>query len=132
MTDWNGKVDRNLDPANIALQRLQTETQASANGRLVELDIKDLLEHDPPPIDWLWNGYIVRGTLTLLHGDGGLGKSLLALALVRAAVDGRRFLGRDTWPIRAAILDGENPVPELHRRLHRLGFKAVADKVRYW
>jgi AAA domain len=36
---------------------------------------------EPKSIDWLWPGYLGRGLLTLLAGDPGVGKSLLALDL---------------------------------------------------
>jgi hypothetical protein len=36
---------------------------------------------DARPVDWLWPGRIPSGTLTVLAGDPGLGKSLLSLAL---------------------------------------------------
>src|SRR5438128_1450340 len=112
MTDWNGKIERNLDPANIDLLRLQTEADASANRQLVEINVADLLSKPPDPVDWIWDGYVPRGMLTLWHGAGGVGKSLTVLAMLRAAISGSRFLGRDTWPVRAAYIDAENPPSE--------------------
>jgi hypothetical protein len=47
----------------------------------------------PRPIDWLWYPYIARGKLTLLDGDPGVGKSLLAIDL-------------------AARLDRRGPLPD--------------------
>jgi hypothetical protein len=33
------------------------------------------------PIEWLWNGYLPKGKLTLLAGDGGTGKSTISFNL---------------------------------------------------
>lgn len=35
----------------------------------------------PESVDWLWEPYLPRGTLSLLDGDPGVGKSLIALDL---------------------------------------------------
>src|SRR5262245_58174684 len=48
--------------------------------------VREYLRHrhqadGPSPADWLWQDYVPRGALTLLEGDPGLGKSLLALDL---------------------------------------------------
>jgi AAA domain len=40
-------------------------------------------------MSWLWPGYIPRGTLTLLDGDPGLGKSMLTLDLAARLSTGR-------------------------------------------
>jgi putative DNA primase/helicase len=36
-----------------------------------------LADVDPVPIDWIWEGHLARGKLTLIGGDPDLGKSLL-------------------------------------------------------
>jgi RecA-family ATPase len=58
------------------------------------------------------------GTVTLLSGDGGVGKSLLAMQLAVAAATGRAWLGRpldEHGP--ALFLTAEDDEGELHRRL---------------
>jgi hypothetical protein len=101
-----------------------------ASERLTRVDIGALLSQPAPPIDWLWDGLVERGTVCQLHGAGGAGKSILAAALVRAAAGGVPFLGHDTQRIRAVVIDGENPTSELHRRLDRLDYRRIADRVR--
>ncbi len=120
------------DPAhtNEIVNRLRANLIRSAEGKLRELDLDVLLSNPAPAIDWLWDGYIERGTVNQLHGAGGAGKSILAAALIRAAAQGVPFIGRDTWPSRSVVIDGENPLPEIHRRLERLEYRAVADRVR--
>jgi hypothetical protein len=54
----------------------------------------------PHPTDWLWPGYLARGSLAILDGDPGLGKSLVTLDLTARLTTGR------AWPDGVA-----NPTP---------------------
>jgi hypothetical protein len=45
-----------------------------------------------PPINWLWPGYLANGSLALLDGGPGLGKSLITLDLTARLTTGR------PWP----------------------------------
>jgi hypothetical protein len=45
------------------------------------LVVNRVCDIEPEPINWLWPGRIPRGQLTLLAGDAGSGKSLMALDL---------------------------------------------------
>ena len=49
-------------------------------------------ELKPLPIDWLWSGYRANGSLAMLDGDPGLGKSLLMIDLAARLTTGR------AWP----------------------------------
>jgi putative DNA primase/helicase len=53
----------------------------------------------PRPMDWLWEGHILRGSQELLTGIPGTGKSQIHCALVAATTTG------GLWP------DGANGVP---------------------
>jgi RecA-family ATPase len=71
-----------------------------------------------PPRRWLVRDWIPLGTVTLLSGDGGVGKSLLALQLAVATATGRAWLGRpldEYGPVLFAT--AEDDEAELHRRL---------------
>lgn len=71
-----------------------------------------------PPREWLVPGLVPGGTVTMLGGDGGTGKSTLALGLAVATVAGVPWVGRsveDGGP--AAFLSAEDDKDELHRRL---------------
>jgi hypothetical protein len=118
-------INRILDDAS----RKQKMTMG---GRLERLDVAELLARPAPPIEWLWDGYVERGTVCQLHGSGGAGKSLLALALARAIAEGNMFLGRGTWPGHVIVIDGENPDAEVHRRLERFCVAPVAGRIFYW
>lgn len=70
-----------------------------------------------PPRRWLVPDLIPARNVTLLSGNGGVGKSLLALQLAFAAAAGRRWIGREVTPGRAFFLSAEDEADELHRRL---------------
>jgi len=48
-----------------------------------------LTEVETQPIEWLWRGRIPFGKITLLDGDPGVGKSLLALTIAACVSTGR-------------------------------------------
>jgi hypothetical protein len=127
----NGGLDQ---AAALELARQVEGHGAGSSVRLASvdrLDVRSLLAAPPPPIRWAWQGYIESGTLTVLHGDGGLGKSQLALGLARATVQGGHFLHRPTRQSRVMIVDGENGLDEIARRLHGWDFTEHADSIDY-
>ncbi|WP_406736437.1 AAA family ATPase [Thioclava sp. GXIMD4215] len=72
---------------------------------------------DVPERNWLVENLIPSGTVTLLSGDGGTGKSLVALQLAVACATGTKWLGRGCSTGRAMFLSAEDDEDELHRRL---------------
>ena len=72
-----------------------------------------------PPRRWLVDGILARGSITLLTGDGGIGKSLLAQQLQTAlALGGERWAGiaLPADPIVSFGIYCEDDEDELHRR----------------
>src|SRR5688500_5472391 len=55
------------------------------------------------PVRWLWTGRIPLGTLTVLDGDPGLGKSTLTAAITAAVTKGEPLPG-DTAIPRGAVV----------------------------
>lgn len=72
------------------------------------------------PYDWIVEGCFLRGTVAILSGDGGLGKSLLMQQLATAAATGRDWLGMATKPCKAYCIFCEDDGDELHRRQERI------------
>ena len=70
-----------------------------------------------PPRVWHVQDLIPSGTVTLLGGDGGTGKSLLALQLAASTALDRAWLGLGVRPGKASYLSAEDDKAELHRRL---------------
>ena len=87
--------------------------------RVRPLDILDPLRwHDQPIPErpWLVEGLIPRRVVTMLGGDGGLGKSLLVQQLLTACATGKVWLDRETMPCRVLGVFCEDDSDELHRR----------------
>jgi len=75
-------------------------------------------------IVYLWEPYIALGSLSLLLGNGGTGKSWLSLAIASAATKGEALPGADTAlpPSHVIIQNAENDVETvISNRLDILG-----------
>jgi RecA-family ATPase len=70
-----------------------------------------------PQRRWLVPGLIPWRNVTLLGGDGGLGKSLLALQLQASAALGKDWLGRSVEPVKSYGFYAEDDSDEIQRRL---------------
>lgn len=66
--------------------------------------------------EWAVQDLVPSGTVTLLGGDGGTGKSLLALQLAFAIATGGRWLGHQTVSGPVMFISAEDDQDELHRR----------------
>ncbi len=94
------------------------------------------------PRPWLVPDLVPSGTVTLLGGDGGTGKSLLALQLACAVVTGGQWLGRPVASGGAVFVSAEDDESELQRRtddirhyldqsfhdLHRMTLRSLAGE----
>jgi RecA-family ATPase len=83
------------------------------------LDLVDpvsLFGIDPPERRWLWESWIPDRAVTVISGDGGTGKSLLALQLATACATGRLFLGNTVKRCNVLVVACEDEKDELHRR----------------
>jgi hypothetical protein len=76
-----------------------------------------LARKEPPPRDWLIYGLIPAREITMLSGDGGTGKSLLALQLAVAMATGTEWAGQVPNRGRTMFISAEDDIAELHRRL---------------
>ena len=69
-----------------------------------------------PPREWFIEGMMPSRNVTLLSGDGGLGKSLLALQIGIASTLERSTLGLTPKPGRVLYIGAEDEEDEFHRR----------------
>ena len=127
----NGFEPEAFDDAIQSLQLVASRAQRGTRSTLKHLDVTGLLASPPTPVVWVVEDYVQAGVVTLLHGDGGLGKSLLAQLIARSVAGGSAVLERGTLKGRVVIIDGENPESEIARRLHGLQFGDVADQLTY-
>jgi len=81
----------------------------------------------PPEPDWLWQGFLAPGSLTMLAGHPFAGKSMLVSGLLRALETGEPFLGRKTRDA-SALLVTEEDQASLRDRAGRFGLFAIRSE----
>lgn len=96
----------------LPLERPHSVTEADELGGLSP----SRLLREPPARNWMVQDVFLRGTVALIAGDGGKGKSLLCQQLATCAVLGRPWLGFSLQPGRCLYLACEDDGDELHRR----------------
>lgn len=72
---------------------------------------------DPPPREWHVNDLVPGRAVTMFGGDGGTGKSLLALQLAIATASATKWIGMDVKSGPCLYLSAEDDKDELHRRI---------------
>jgi len=109
---------------------------ASQDGHAVVREREPLrldFEEEPEPPDYLVAGLVERGSLVVLSGDTGAGKSIVSSALVMSVLRGEEWLGREVERGRAVVIDEENPAARVRRRLGSLGLtNADREQLAYY
>ena len=80
--------------------------------------VSDLAHLPVPPRDWLVPDLVPGSTVTTISGDGGVGKSLLALQLAMSTALGLPWAGREIEPAPALMVTAEDDLNEVLRRVH--------------
>ncbi len=81
------------------------------------IDACDLAQHTPKPREWTVADLVPRKHVTLLTGNGGVGKSLLALQLATCIATGLPWVGQNVSVGGALFISVEDDMDELHRRM---------------
>jgi len=95
----------------------QAQERAAEPGGPALVSASDLLARPPKPRPWLVQDVIPARQVTELRGDGGAGKSTLALQLCASIVTGRSWLDMPVARGPAIYLASEDDEDELRRRL---------------
>ncbi len=81
--------------------------------------VRDVL--NDKPVDCIQPGLLCEGSVTMLVGDPGAGKTVFALKLVDAIANGRSFLGHQHIPRPVAYLDRDgNALVDVAKRMEWL------------
>jgi hypothetical protein len=100
--------------------------QASKPAALEARSFADLRELPPEP-DWVWQGFLAAGSLTMMAGHPFAGKSMLVSGLLRALETGEPFLGRTTKAA-SALLVTEEDQASLRERAGRFGLFGIRSE----
>jgi len=71
----------------------KNNTTATAEHEMPELKIIRMSDVQSEAVDWLWKPYIPYGAISLIQGDGEMGKTTLSLAIAATITQG------DTLPV---------------------------------
>lgn len=85
--------------------------QRVSRAELLELGVLTLADVEPRSVEWLWESYLPRAEPVILAGDGGVGKSYLALEISAAVTRGRPLpLGSRTPPADVLYVTDEDDI----------------------
>lgn len=113
------EIDQKPGPTVISMTRERQDRARAEGKRASRFFTAAALEgREVPERNWLVRNLIPSGTVTLLSGDGGTGKSLIALQLAAACALGCNWIGRDVASGQALFISAEDDQDELHRRLY--------------
>jgi hypothetical protein len=99
----------------------RTQQAAARIAYFRALQAGDLAEAGGPPVDWIWQGYIAKGSITLLTSQWKAGKTTLISVLLERLGQGGQLAGLEVQPGRAAVVSEEGPL-HWYRRSQRLDF----------
>ena len=89
-----------------------------------ELKIRKMSEIQPEPVKWLWEPYLPSGKVSLIQGDGAMGKTTVALAIAAAISRGEPLPGSSCYsePASVIIQNAEDGLADTIRpRLEQFG-----------
>lgn len=106
------------DPIPIdEFERRPKQQRQELRPSLATYTAADYASRDVPAREWIAADLIPARKVTLLMGDGGTGKSTIALQLAAAMSTGGRWLGLPVTSGPVLFISAEDDADELHRRL---------------
>ncbi|WP_367025188.1 AAA family ATPase [Methylococcus sp. ANG] len=92
------------------------------------VDLSELLAHQFPEREHVLSPVLTLGSLNMLYGWRGLGKTHMSLGIAYAAATGSSFLGWNaTRPFKTLLIDGEMPGESLQLRLATIAASADSE-----
>lgn len=105
----------------IAIDRLDDIRRAARGVQRLEIvNALQLLRKPAPRREWTVEPWIPRREVTLLSGDGGTGKSMIALQLCASSVACLLWFGLEVRHGAALYVSCEDDVDEVHYRLEQI------------
>jgi len=87
---------------------------ADADATVTGTDIVYLADLQPQPVEWLWQHRLAAGTLAMLSGERGSGKTWVALAIAAALTRGRDpFTGEKLKPATVLYASAEHAAAQV-------------------
>lgn len=83
---------------------------------MMPVSLADLFTNPSPPPEFVWDGYLPRGVVSLLSAHGGGRKSMTGLMLTMATALGRPLFGVPTTQCNAAFISLEDGVNVVRHR----------------
>jgi hypothetical protein len=80
-------------------------------------------------VNWVVEGLIPEGAITLITGDSGHGKTIFATAMAGAIVTGQPFMGLPALKRKVIYLDRENPAAVCKQHLFDLNIGPTPDLI---
>jgi len=118
---WQGSIRRTVEAMfGDVVQRIATAAGATLTHSKLRPRRINAAALDGKPVpkrEWLIPDLIPAGNVTLLYGDGGTGKSLLALMAGVSVVALGHFFGRPVRQGGVEFITAEDSIDEMHRRL---------------
>lgn len=113
-------LERNNGAANAGALDGRIHRTAREIERIEIIRALELLSKRAPSRQWLVEPWIPHREVTLISGDGGIGKSTIALQLCAASAAGMLWFGLEVRPGAALYLSCEDDIDEIHFRLEQI------------
>ena len=117
---------KSFNPDSITLSSLTYDAKASGfvdyepqKSALKIYPAADLLIEEPEPV-WLIDGIISDGSLNIIWGDSGCGKTWVCMDMLVAAALGTQWIGKSTTQSNVLLIDEESGKRRLKKRLRRV------------
>ena len=100
-------------------ESMVSDTSLERPSMLKPVSVSDVLTNPAPPPQFIWDGYLPCGVVSLLGAHGGTGKSTIALMLGVCTALGRPLFGINTVQCKTLFVSLEDSA---HIVRHRLAF----------